>query len=89
MSRARLFQRATNWLQKITSCKKEIQERKEQNRGFRFAFGQLEERVVLNADFSFGSGVLDLTNYSSSGAEELTLLGLEPRFCRWINRPGH
>ncbi len=73
MSRARLFQRATNWLQKITSCKKEIQDRKEQNRGFRFAFGQLEERVVLNADFSFGSGVLDLTNYSSSGAEELTV----------------
>ena len=49
MSRARLFQRAANWLKNCIKTKEQVQQVKDRRRAFKFAFGQLEERVVLDA----------------------------------------
>ncbi|MEC9093735.1 MAG: hypothetical protein VX438_13570, partial [Planctomycetota bacterium] len=71
MSRARLFQRAANWLKNCIKTKQQVQQRKDRRRAFKFAFGQLEERVVLDADFTFTGVDLLMDNYSSLGGESL------------------
>ena len=64
MSRARLFKRAADWLKNCVKTKEKIAAAKDRQRAFRFAFGQLEERVVLDADFTFDGIDLALNNYS-------------------------
>lgn len=73
MSRARLLQRAANWLKNCISTRKQIDLSRQRQKAFKFAFGQLEERVVLNADFSFDGVNVLMNNYSSLGAESLTV----------------
>lgn len=73
MSRARLFKRAANWLKNCIQTKKQIKEVKERRDAFKFAFGQLEERVVLDADFTFDGLGLTLENYTSLGSEALNV----------------
>lgn len=73
MSRARLFKRAADWLKNCVKTKEKIAEAKDRQRAFRFAFGQLEERVVLDADFSFNGVDLVMDNYTSLGSEELNV----------------
>ena len=64
MSRARLFKRAADWLKNCVKTKEKIAEAKDRQRAFRFAFGQLEERVVLDADFTFDGIDLAMDNYT-------------------------
>ena len=73
MSRARLFKRAADWVKNCIRTKEQVRETRERRRAFRFAFGQLEERVVLDADFSFDGVNVLMDNYASSGAEALAV----------------
>ena len=72
MSRARLFKRAADWLKNCVKTKEKIAAAKDRQRAFRFAFGQLEERVVLDADFTFDGIDLALNNYSAGEDIEIS-----------------
>lgn len=73
MSRARLFQRAANWLKNCIQTKEQAEETQKRRQAFQFAFGQLEERVVLDADFTWNGTTVDMKNFSSLGAEAVDI----------------
>lgn len=71
MSRARLFQRAAKWLKSRVQNQQAAESSRDRRRALKFAFGQLEERVVLDADFTWNGADLRLDAFTSLGSEAL------------------